>query len=569
MTVADSATAFTGILGNASTLLNIAGGATLVAGGTQQFAVLSTSGSGAGLWQGNLANSTIVAPGGEGVIGTLAVSGNFTNLPGATLRIDLAAGGSDLLSVSGAATFGGTLDLSQAGADPVPSLTPIQIVLAASYSGNFSSIAEDLDGAVWFNPVRGEVTVIAGGAGGLPGGTANRRSTWIALYDDVIDPGVSNVFRVPSAGLQVTSGIADPTNPDLLWSLAASANSGRLDGQVLDRLSPAPYAGLSDYAIQAGRRHEATALSAPSLVSGMPVAAPLQDDKGGSKQVLPPASFHRWEFFAAADFFSVESEDALADYDLNGWGMTAGWRVAPTEQVRLAAYFAADDGTVQGSLIDADASGWSAGMIAEVTVHPPSATRLTGGASFGNQVFDGSRGGLSATSAGWSPAAAVFSDVNVESWSGFVEIASTVYRDDRFQLIPNAGLRFATATMDAFVDGGGAVGLAVFEDQRDSLIFELGVDGVMKVNEQVTATARGGVRQGIIDDPVVLGARFTSGSRPMRAEVDGLSGNSGYLGLGMNWRATEAIAVGFDYDAEIRTDAELQHGAALSCTWRF
>lgn len=564
----------TGIFGDAAMTLNISGGATLVAGGIQQYAQLSTSGAGAGVWQGNLLNSAIVTPGGDGGFGTLAVDGNFTNLNNGTLRIDLGAGDSDLIGVSGTATFGGTLDLSQAGVGPVPTLTPIQVVQAANYAGNFSSITEDLDGAVFFNPLRGEVTLLGGANGGLPGGPGNRRSTWISLYDDVIEPGVRNVVRRPGGGLELVSGVADTENPELLWALTASMANGRLNGQVLDRLSPAPYAGLSDYALQASRRHEATARSAPSLVSGTAIALPQvhEEGKGGSAKdgLAPVASVaHRWEFFAAADVFQVELDDLPADFNLKGWGVTAGWRFAPVEPVRLAAYLAVDEGDVSGSLIDADATGWSLGLMGEYMIHRPSETRITAGWSWGDQEFDGGRGGLTANAAGWSPVAALFSDVNVTSWSGFVEIAGTAWRDQRFQLVPNASLRYAASTMDSFLEGGSAVGLAVFEDQRDTLIFEAGLDGVMKVNDKLTATARGGLRQGVIDDPVVLGARFLSGSRPMRAEVDGLSGNSAYLGFGMNLRTTEAIAVGLDYEAEIRTDANVQHGAALSATWRF
>ncbi|MCX6867107.1 MAG: hypothetical protein NTV46_12980 [Verrucomicrobia bacterium] len=61
----------TGTLGIATTHLDIAGGATLIAGGTQHYALLTTSGTGAGTWQGNLINPTTIAPGGPGGFGML------------------------------------------------------------------------------------------------------------------------------------------------------------------------------------------------------------------------------------------------------------------------------------------------------------------------------------------------------------------------------------------------------------------------------------------------------------------------------------------------------------------
>src|SRR5690606_17289557 len=47
----------TGQLGSASTHLEIVSGATLVAAGTQRYQALTTSGSGAGTWRGDLNNS--------------------------------------------------------------------------------------------------------------------------------------------------------------------------------------------------------------------------------------------------------------------------------------------------------------------------------------------------------------------------------------------------------------------------------------------------------------------------------------------------------------------------------
>ena len=209
----------TGILA-ATSQLNITGGATLIAGGTQTYNLLTTSGAGAGTWQGNLNNPTVVAPGGVGATGTLAVTGQFSNAPGGTLKLDLGAGCHDLVTVGGTATFGGTLDLNQLS--PIAPFVPVQVVAAGSYSGNFTTLTENLDGAAWFNPGNGAVMTLAlptAGGSTLYGTTANQTAVWVSLYDDVIDPAATNVTYTPGGGYTITSGIANAGNPDLLNAL--------------------------------------------------------------------------------------------------------------------------------------------------------------------------------------------------------------------------------------------------------------------------------------------------------------------------------------------------------------
>jgi hypothetical protein len=59
--------------------------------------------------------------------------------------------------VDGTAHFGGTLELGKVGAAGVAPFVPITVVEAAAYAGNFTTLRENLEGAVWFNPDNGEV----------------------------------------------------------------------------------------------------------------------------------------------------------------------------------------------------------------------------------------------------------------------------------------------------------------------------------------------------------------------------------------------------------------------------
>lgn len=568
-----------GSLGTISTRLNLSAGATLTAGGTQHYEWLTTSGSGPGTWQGNLVNSAIIAPGGAGAIGTLLVSGNFTNLPGGVLNLDIARDSHDLLAVTGSASLGGALLLNQLGADALAPFVPINVVAAGSYAGNFARLEENLDGVVWFNPGNGDITRIPIPHGSrLFGSTANQTSTWIALYDDVIDPGITNITRTEGfiPGYDITGGIANGTNPDLLWALTASFTPAGLAAALLNRLSPEVYAAFQDYAIQATRTHQRSAFSAPALAIP-PKPDSISSSKGGAKDAIPatPTVLH-WELFAATDYFNVETTNSQnqADYDLSGFGIMAGARTKVTERVQLAAYLAGDDGEVDGSLIDADSNGWSIGLLGEVLLDAHSRTRLTAGISYGRYTFDGSRHSASATASGWSPGQVDFDNVDSDSLELFIGVEGAIYQNDRFRLIPSLGLRYATGAMDSFTEStgnhpGAPIALAVNQNHYDSTLAEIGLLAEADLTRNLTLWGQLGASAGIGDNPHDLSGHFAKGSRTMHTETYGLSNDLWFIGLGASYKINDSTSVGLGYRAEFRADASPQSGVNLSSTFRF
>jgi hypothetical protein len=580
-----------GVLTNAGTLtattrLNIATGATLAANGIHNQALLTTSGGGTGTWQGNLTNTTAVAPGDIGGIGTLLVkNGNFTNSPGATLKLDIASAAHDLLVTSGTASFGGSLVLSQAGAGDIAPLVPITVVAAGAYAGNFTTLSENLDGAVWFNPANGTITRIAYPGGGndpLAGSTANQKSTWVALYDDVIDPGTPNVG--PGPGYAITSGIANGSNPDLLWALAASATPAGLDAALLNRLSPEVYASLADYATHATRSHQRSALAAPTLATRSPAVgktdgkdAARDSSKGGCKDTaaVKPATL-QWELFAAADYFNVATTNSQnqADYELSSFGIMVGARTHVAERIQLAAYLAADDGRIDGTLVDADGRGWSLGVLGEAMLDEASRTRLSAGVSYGRYDFDGNRGSAAATSGGWIPSQADFSDVTTDALEIFIGVEGMVYHNSRLRLIPSLGMRAATGTMDAFTEknggtAGSAITLDVDKDHDQSLLAEFSLLAEADITRQLVLSGLLGATAGCRDNTHELSGHFVSGQRPLRAQADGLSDDSWFVGVGATYHVNDACRVSLGYRSEFRSGTDNLNAINLSSTIRF
>ena len=558
----------TGTLGTGTTHLDIAAGARLVGAGTQSYSLLTTSGSGSAVWQGSLTNTATLAPGGAGGVGALQVtSGNFTNSAGAVLKLDIAAASHDLLGTTGSANFAGTLDLNQVGSAVTPFVS-IHVVDAAAYSGNFTTLTENLDGAVWFNPASGNIMRIAIPSNGnsLFGATANQSAAWVALYDDVIDPGITNVSVVPGGnpGYGITSGIASGNNPDLLWALTSSTTAGGLNASLLNHLSPEVYVGLSDYALQATRSHQRSAFAAPAV-------APAQS---GGKDASPAK--WPWEMFVAADSFHIQSSGSQnqADFELGGGGILAGLRAKPTTRLQLAAYLAGDTGTIDGALIHGVSTGWSLGVLGEAMLEEASDTRLSAGISYGSYTFDGTRNSVAAASGGWLPVAVGFSGVTADALDVSVGVDSVVFSNEHFRLVPAFCVHAATGTMDSFRENsnpavGSPIALAVGTDHYTSVLAELSLRGEAVVTSKLSVSGQLGISGGVGDDPHVLAARFAKGSRPFQTRSDALSNNSSFFGVSATYQLSSSASVALGYRAEFRSDAGTFNGLNLMSSFRF
>jgi autotransporter-associated beta strand protein len=565
-----------GVLGTSLTQLNLGSGATLIAGGTQNFALLTTSGGASGTWRGNLDNDSTVAPGGPGTAGTLRVEGDFVNGPGGTLMLDVGVAASDGLDVTGSAAFGGSLDLHKIGAGEIEPLVPLQLIRAGSYTGNFSGLTEDLEGLVLFNPANGTITRINldGDASLLSGVNRSHTSTWLALYDDVIDPGVNNITPRPGGvpPFDLVSGVASTADPDLLWALTASITPAGLDRALLDRLSPGVYTSMPEYALQATRTHRRSAFSAPSVAAAAVPASGSKNAKGAGVLSVP----RTWEVFAAADFFDVETSGSAGggDFGLTGAGVVTGVRTELATGVRVGAYFGADDGEISGGLIDADGDGWAFGLTGEATLGPKQATRIRAGVSYGSYHFDGTRGSATATTAGWRPGLAGFSDVATEAIDVFAGIETVAYDSGTFRLIPAMGVSYTTGSSEAFREiaataPGSPITLAVDPVHRESFLAEFSVAAEADVSRTVTLDGRLGFNAGFNDDREHVTARFSAAGRAQTVEGSLLSDDLLFIGLGATWSATDAVRVRLGYRAEFRSGAEVFNGLSLGTTIGF
>lgn len=117
-------------------------GTLLVNGGlaTQTLSLTGGELAGSGKVTGNVMNAATVAPGSSGALGTLTVSGNYTQTSAGTLNIRLAANNaSDQLAVGGAANLAGALQLSSFNGANYTLGSQYTILSSASLAGTFAT----------------------------------------------------------------------------------------------------------------------------------------------------------------------------------------------------------------------------------------------------------------------------------------------------------------------------------------------------------------------------------------------------------------------------------------------
>lgn len=115
---------------------------------TTNLFVLGGKVMGAGTITGNLVHTAgTVAPGNS--IGTLNVTGPYSQGLGGILEVEMAAGASDVLAVTGNATLAGTVRFTQFGAAPTLGQTNNFITTGGTVSGRFTSVQDLLPGALF------------------------------------------------------------------------------------------------------------------------------------------------------------------------------------------------------------------------------------------------------------------------------------------------------------------------------------------------------------------------------------------------------------------------------------
>jgi fibronectin-binding autotransporter adhesin len=168
-----------------SSNITIAAGATLDMQSSALVLVAGQTLSG----NGSVINGTLtagagstVSPGGLNAAGALSISGAITLSGTNIMELDANTPTNDVLSSAGSITYGGTLNLVNLDANPIPNNTSFKLFNGTSYHGSFSSIVPATPGAgqVWNTSAlatSGTISVVAGSSTPPSFGTVSRVGT--------------------------------------------------------------------------------------------------------------------------------------------------------------------------------------------------------------------------------------------------------------------------------------------------------------------------------------------------------------------------------------------------------
>jgi len=467
-----------------------------------------------------LANSGVVAPGTSGGLGTLSVSGAASFSAGSIYEAGIGASGqSDRISVGGAVTLGGALELVAApGALDVPSSYTI-LVAGGGITGAFSSVNDPFGSVYPFLDIAVETTPTTVIASAVPDiatltsgwGTANQNAVAAALAghpeaDRLLTAASVLDFQTAGLAFDQLSGQIYPATLTVMQNRSAT-----LRGAIVDRLRQADDALGSS----AG---PATAALAPGLepsvwmqgygywgdTNASADTAELTQDAGG--------------FVAGAD---AEVTDSLRLGFAGGYGSTSYAQPALDASASmtswdLAVYAGAGLGPL--ALRFGGAYGWQ----------DISASRTVTMASFTDALsgdFDGSTGQL-------------FAEVSHELALGVARVE------------PFAGLAYVAADLDGTGESGGAAALAIEPGSLSNTYSTLGLRiaaPLPVVSEALSLRGGLGWRYAFGDVSPVSTLAFAAGGDAFAVVGPAIGRNTALLDLGASYRFGQALAADISY----------------------
>lgn len=504
---------------------------------------------GTGLVDGNLRNLGTLTVGSSG--DKLTISGGlFTR---GSVELTLENSGKFEQIKAGSANLGGDLVVTNTGSGLAVGETA-QVIEAGSYSNgveNFTSVG--FENGVLFNDRTGTLIGLGGGGVGSGGGylnlSGNQTSTYIALFDDSVQPGVQNVTRVknptgPGYIINFTSG-ATNGDPQLVSALyqATFSTPGSIDADTMNSLSPEAHHGMVDYTEQALRSHVREA------VDTAPVA------RKGRTQVF--ATLH-----TTSD--GVDSTGTDAGYDLEMNGATAGVRYDVNKNFQIGGLLGLDDGSIKGPRIDTDAEGIVLGTFASYNFNDSHHTKLTGVAAYGSYSYDSTRRSFG----GDATADGIGSDA-VELSLG---VSTVLYEKDGFRLSPSAALTYVGGSVDGFKEKGPGVPLAVGSQDINSVLFDVGFDISYQITRRLSVAGRLGYVSDLSDsDDSVTSSFAATGSAavPFTVSAPGIDNQAATLGLGLYYDVNDNTRVGVTYHGEFRSGSESSQTFGIGVSYGF
>jgi len=546
------AVSVSGVLAGGS--LSITGGTLTLNGESNNSDVTVFNGAalnGTGIIANDLQNNGALSVGSAG--GVLTINGGLMNAGSISLNVQ-DVGVFEQIVVGGNVDFGGTLSVTNTGAGL---LSGEQVLLfdAVTYSGNFApptftGFTNDL---IFFDVNTGIITAV--GDGGAKSGRTflnlneSQTSTYLSLYEDAVRLGIQDVTvtDTPPGNFNIVfsnaiDNVGDPLL-DLALNQSITLTPGTIDAATINSLSPEVHRGMVDYTEQALRAHVRDGVN----------AAPIS--QSGDTQVFATVS---------GVFAGSESDGTNADYDTSMVGVTAGIRQNVDERLQVGAILGADDGTIEGALIDTDAQGVMLGVYGRYVADEASQTLLTASLSYGTYEYDAARRSFGGTTTA--------NGISSKALEFAIGLSTVAFEQDKFRIRPSAGVRFLSGSVDSFTETGPGVNLSVGGQDIESLMVELGVNFEYDVQENFFLVGHLGYVTDFEDSDNTVSAAFASSGaagRQFGVTAPGVDDEAFVIGLGGYYDLNPNTRLGLNYRGELRADSQTTHQIGFGASYSF
>jgi outer membrane autotransporter protein len=418
---------------------------------------------GSGLIGANVVNNGIISPGDP--TGTLTISGNYTQTPNGTLRIQVggtAPGQFGMLAVSGHASLSGTLQLVPLNGFSFQLGTKLTFLTAnGGISGNFNTVQNPF---VSNTIVKAEIlvgtndVVIEGTQGSFattPGvaTTPNELAVAKALDSAAGDPRAAALFAFlnsqPLGNLPHDLSLIAPTQISSMNATTVSlgkVQASNIGSRLLNVRGGSTGFSSSGFGISGGSTNFDAGLAGPS------------GNEGKAGPVFAPTPENRWGVFVTGtgEFTNVDSTSNAAGYNVNTGGITVGvdYRLTPNLVIGVDGSYAhtnvnLDGGgnvTVNAGTVGLYATAFADGFYVDVA------------ASGGPNGYDTNRTALQGSASGSTEGA----NANVLVAGGYD------WKRGNFSIGPTATFEFSYVSIDGFTETGSLAPLKLRDQSYES-----------------------------------------------------------------------------------------------------
>ena len=500
--------------------------------------------------------------------GALTINDNFVNRGNLVFDADrvgnfvvdcqLDASKHDTLVVNGTTTLGGSVHVTKLGAEFArgESATLIQgngdiTVNGAAFTHGYST-----RNFLVINNGTDTASLLGTGVAGVNGNLANIASlnsnqATIANAVNTQIAGKGNILDTSVGADQIALHVIGDCHTD--------------PGAALNQLSPESYAGFVDYGIQVTKSYTNAALSMPGTkINGSAgfVRIPM-GTASSSKESAPTVTESNeasTSVFAGYTHFSTGTDSSSngADYDIASNGAIFGLR-HETCGFTFGGFIGLDQGDVESKTLSADVDGYLLGLATSYLIKPEINLMVTGGITYGNYEFDGTRNTFGGS--------AKFSGVDSDVFDTHLAIEGDAYSNDKLRVTPFLGLHYVNSDTDAFNESGTVSALLINAQDDDAFFTQIGVKSEYQVNNQFSVNANVSYTHNFSDSERQVNAKL--GGTPFAVSAPGLGEDFFTLGIGSQYQVSEAFRLGLNYRAEFSADADTANGVILGGSYSF